>query len=406
MANQPPPSSRKTGRTTSNSRWTVLCLCIAGLACIGWIVSAQAPGLIRDTLHGRNDFLGLYVGAKLAGTGGLYDAEANRQEQLSAVGGTSRNLLFVRPPFYGFLLKPLTLLPYRAAYWTFQFLCLAGFAAFLFLFGRKFPALLFLASISVPLLMTIRVGEDGGLLVMAYSAFFLLSSKDRPLSAGLALSLCLIKPHLFVMTAVAVLVRREWRVAGGAVAGCAGLLALGFATQGWQWPAAYIARLRDPNIHPGELLMPNLHGLVVNTHGSVLVEAAAAVLVLAAFLWIVRSQDRSFVYSAALVTGLLLSFHAYPQDALLLLPAFAILSRTEWARYSRFTLTLALNPVAGLFLFAGPPYTVIFPCLLLLYLAVALCEQGFVERAGARHFGDLAPERDVQAGGATSTAAT
>jgi hypothetical protein len=347
----------------------LLAICIANLFLVTSIVVCLHGGfaLIRSAAVGQNDFVQLYIGAELVGTSGLYDKTANQQWQARLTGSTSEAVLYTRLPFYALLLRQFLFLPYNTAYLTFQVFNLSCMAAFVWFFSREFPLLPLLACLSVALICTVLNGQDTAILVLAYSGFYLLSSRGKTVWAGLILSACLIKPHLFFPTAVAIFVRREWGAAFGAAVGTVVLLAVSFLGQGLSWPVAYIEHLRAPAIHPATNTMPNLHGLAVACGAPMWVEAVVGLVVVTAIVLIAWRVDRATTYSAALVCGLLLSWHAYAADALLLLPALAIQNRVTAGRWAKLCLHSAANPGVALITLAGIP---VLPALLLACVAL------------------------------------
>src|SRR5713101_3469514 len=76
--------------------------------------------------RGENDFAQLYTGARLVGTPDLYSRTANLATIQTTLGFTMESVVYTRPPFYAALLKPLALLPYRAAYAVFSLATLAS----------------------------------------------------------------------------------------------------------------------------------------------------------------------------------------------------------------------------------------------------------------------------------------
>jgi len=71
-------------------------------------VAAVLAWPVREfLLRGQTDFVQLYTGAKLAGTGKLYDAEANYEWHQRLFGVRFPAVLHSRPAFYAFLLQPL-----------------------------------------------------------------------------------------------------------------------------------------------------------------------------------------------------------------------------------------------------------------------------------------------------------
>src|SRR5579872_4186307 len=85
---------------------------------------------------GRNDFLGFYAGARLAGSGNLYDLASVRAEHLNAIGETGE-IQFERLPVYAMVLKPLGWLSYRAAYVVWEIVLVTAFLGFLVLWPSQ-----------------------------------------------------------------------------------------------------------------------------------------------------------------------------------------------------------------------------------------------------------------------------
>src|SRR5438552_3656188 len=110
----------------------VAAFCLLGAALNVWLACAV---LLPGAWTGRNDFLGLYAGARLSGTRDLYNREVVRETQLRAAGETGESLRFSRLPYYGLLLKPMSWLPYRVSFavWV------ALGVAVLVLFARLWP---------------------------------------------------------------------------------------------------------------------------------------------------------------------------------------------------------------------------------------------------------------------------
>jgi hypothetical protein len=148
-------------------------------------------------LRGENDFVHPYIGGLLMGTPQLYSPDANAVLQKRLIGTVLLESSFMRPPFYAVLLKPLTLLSYKFAYALFQFLSLASFAMFVRSYVGRVPELPILSLISVPLLSCFSNGQDVTLLVFLCAASLSLTRRKHYIFAGLVLSLCAIKGHLF-----------------------------------------------------------------------------------------------------------------------------------------------------------------------------------------------------------------
>ena len=150
-------------------------------------------------------------------------------------------------------------------------------------------------------------------------------------------------------------------------------MAISFAVAGWSWPWQYVAVLRLPITTPRYAAMPNLHGLFASLPPSVLLEAAGVCVVLAAAWLVIRSGDIARAVSATLISGLLISYHAFFGDALILVPACLLLLSAAPSVPLRLAACFLLCPVAQLpFVISGAPYPP--PVVLLLPLLVMVTE--------------------------------
>jgi hypothetical protein len=322
-------------------------------------------------LKGQNDFVQLYAGAKLAGTPHLYSRAANLALIQSIQGFTMQTVVYTRPPFYAALLRPLALLPYRVAYAVFSLATLAGILWFVIRFSRECPSLPFFAAISIPLLTALCNGQDTPLLLAILGGSILLTRRKMEFLAGLVLSLCAIKFHLFLFVPILLLVKKRWRILGGAASGIALLAGLGVLVNGIDSTSKYITVLRDPWINPSAIGMPNLHGLVAILHGDARLEMLLIASVLLAFLWITqRSENYEFLLAASLVCGLLVSFHSGVADDVVLFPAFVMAAAASASEPLRASAALILTPIPYFMALAGAPYSAFLPVALLLLLGM------------------------------------
>jgi hypothetical protein len=323
--------------------------------------------LQRDrALRGENDFVQLYAGAKLAGTPDLYSRAANLAVIKDTLGFTMETVAYTRPPFYAALLKPLARLPYRAAYALFTLATLASALWFVIRFSKECPSLPFFAAMSIPILTAICGGQDTPLLLAILGAYTLLERRGRDFSAGLVLSLCAIKFHLFLFLPILFVLTRRWRILGGAAAGTAMLTAFGALVAGVDSIFEYLRVLRDPWINPSATIMPNLHGLVAALHLDSQIEYALIAAVLVFFVWIAqRPSSHEFLLAAALVCGLLVSFHSGVADDVVLLPVFVYVAGSCAYAPLRAAAGLILTPIPYFMVLADAPYSVFLPVALI-----------------------------------------
>jgi Glycosyltransferase family 87 len=339
---------------------------------LGIVFLLSLAYLQRDrALRGQNDFVQLYAGAKLAGTPDLYSRDANLALIKSIQGFTMETVVYTRPPFYAAFLRPLALLPYRVGYAVFSLVTLGSILWFVIRFSKECPSLPFFAAISIPLLTALCNGQDTPLLLAILGGSILLTRRKMEFLAGLVLSLCAIKFHLFLFIPLLLLVKRRWRILGGAASGTALLAGLGVLVNGVDSSWRYVAVLRDPWINPSAIGMPNLHGLVAVLHGDARLEMLFAGGVLLAFLWIARrAENYELLLAASLVCGLLVSFHSGVADDVVLFPAFVMVAGVTASEALRASAALILTPIPYFMALAGAPYSAFLPIALLLLLGM------------------------------------
>jgi hypothetical protein len=238
-------------------------------------------------------------------------------------------------------------------------------------FSRECPSLPFFAAIGIPLLTALCNGQDTPFLLAILGGSVLLTRRKMEFLAGLLLSLCAIKFHLFLFLPILLLVKKRWRILGGAASGIAVLAGLGVLVNGADSTRQYISVLRDPWINPSAIGMPNLHGLVAVLHADAPVEMLLAGGVLLAFLWLTQhSENYEFLLAASLVCGLLISFHSGVADDVVLFPAFVLAAGASASEPLRASAALILTPIPYFMALAGAPYSAFLPIALLLLLGM------------------------------------
>lgn len=302
--------------------WYLIAPGLILLAGLTFLMNTISEGRV---LRGENDFVQLYIAAKLAGTPRLYDKPANLEVSIASIGETIEHTIYTRPPFYAVFLKPLALLPYHAAYILFSLLTLASVLWYAVRLGTA--EVLFITSQFVPVILAIGYGQDTPFLLVFLGASLMLEKSGRHFLSGLVLSLCAIKFHLFLFVPIALILTRRWRVFAGGTCGVAALFALGVLVNGWGSTAAYVRVLRDPFINPTPATISNIHGLVATLHGGIPMESAFAGLALLLFSWTAwKSGSYPLTVASGLLFGLLVSYHSSFGDEILLLPVFALMS--------------------------------------------------------------------------------
>lgn len=303
----------------------------------------------RRILAGDTDFQAFYVSGQLVFRGQLYESPAFQEAERQILGYANPELLAVRPPFFAVAFWPLSHLPYRIAWLTWLMLLTGAIAGFIALWPDRRFALL-ACGWSAGLWASIADGQDSAFILL-WLAIALRFRATRPFLAGLVLSLCAAKFHLFVFLPVLL-----WRhkLMRGFVAGGAALMGISFAAGGWTWPRQYLAILCQGVVSPGAQLMPNLHGLFDGWKYAGIWEWTAAVLVAIAVVRIVRYTDFRHGLAAVLVAGLLVSHHAYLSDCGLLIPVLLI-DMPALRAWGRPVALWLLAPASGLLLLTGHP---------------------------------------------------
>lgn len=293
---------------------------------IGYLLYAS-----RDIITaGRNDFTPFYVAAQIVGEQPLYQLSAYRQFLLDQFGGTNDTLVYIRPPFHAVLLWPLGLLPYETAHALWILLRVAAVLGFALLW--RMPSrtgALWGVAICLPFIGSFVSGQDSPLLLLFLALAWRWFEAGRGTPAGLVLSLCAIKFHLFLTLPIWLLSRTGRPLLKGFAAGTAALVLISFAAGGWSWPAEYLTQLQSSEISPAETQMPNLRGLFIGLPGVLYLEAGAALAVGWACWKAVKSPEPAYGFAAVLLGGLLISRHAYISDCVILLPVFLILRTFE-----------------------------------------------------------------------------
>lgn len=321
----------------------VAAVCVLGLAFNALVFGPS----LKLTAEGRNDFMSIYSGTRLAFTGQMYDRDANLRVQRQAAGWENVNHLFMRPPFAALALWPLGRLPYIPAAWIWIALSIAAIV----LFCRVWPGDGKLAALaccwSLPLFHVVANGQDVAILLVVLALAIREMLRDHDEIAGLLLALCSVKFHLFLLLPVFLLARKRWRVLAGLAGGGSILFLLSFLAAPLDWPARYFAFLRDPVGNPWPNAMPNLHGLTISLPHPESWQAAGT-LTIVLLAWIAARRSFDYGLAAALVGGILVAPHAYLSDCALAIPALLL----------TFPLAMTVRERAFHFLLFIPPLAV------------------------------------------------
>jgi hypothetical protein len=319
------------------------------------------------TLPLRTDYLAMLAGARvLAGGGCLYCHAAQAQAEALMLGAAHPSFdPFLETPVVALAFRPLLGLPASAGYAVFLALSLGAVAAGTALAVRHFPVargrwalpLLALAFVSLPAAWNYHLGQVDALLVLPLVGAAVLLATGRPLAAGLALSLLILKPQTVWLVPVALLAARQWRglagmIAGAALWAAASLWSVGPAGVG-QWLALLAAQGPPVDTSVG------IPGAVASLFGGGAGFATAALLGLAACAGLVAARrlmgDPQVALALGVTLSLLVAPHVYAYDLIALaLPLLVLAERNVAAALWCGLLLSATHLVDTFYISSGP----------------------------------------------------
>jgi len=268
-------------------------------------------------------------------------------------------------------------LPFRTAwlFWTVGQVLANVFFVRLYPWGDR-TALAMVCCWSLPLLWSLAAGQDVTFLLLILAGGLWAFERQKYFLAGLVLSLCAIKFHLFLLVPLLMfgeqgLRKGTRRTAAGISLGLTALLAVSFAAAGRDWPGKYVSTILNPAVSQGVETMPNLHGLAANFPRLPFLEVFLSLLVIAMVWRVVRRSSFEVGLAAVLVGGLLLSRHSYLWDCAILIPALFAFIRTPSGFAVRWCAFVLLSPLPYIFLFIRSA-TIPVTLFLLLLVAVTL----------------------------------
>jgi hypothetical protein len=300
--------------------------------------------VIYPVIEGENDVINsdwpaFATGARLIveNPGHLYDLDAQRRTQLEVTHGRTLVTLgingilpFLAPAWVALVAVPFDLLGTNVGgrLWIlFELACLA-FGLHLVVRPRPPPAVLH-AFAGVPTALLLLNAQLDGLVALGIGAAIALRSK--PYLAGVALGLTLVKPHLVLPIALALVVARMWRVIAGWTA--AGLvLLLSTMALNPRWVVDWL-RSAGSTVQPGGREVDLAHfGTLLPAGAQTLVEAGLSLAAIGAVVllaWRRRDDPRS---AAAVIVagGVLAAPHALPTDLVLVALALALWGHASW----------------------------------------------------------------------------
>jgi Glycosyltransferase family 87 len=344
--------------------------------------------------RGFVDFRHLYTAGYMVRTGHrhqIYESDPNREFQDSIVSyGNGLTLTFNHLAYEVLLFVPLSLLRYKLAYFVFLsmnvLLLVFSFHFLRMRFGelhmpRWFPITVYLAFL--PAVFALDEGQDSIILFTLMAGVALLVDRGEEFKAGVLLGLSLLKFQFALPVALLYLLWRRWPLVRGFACSGAAMFAISVWMIGVSGFSRYLHSLLSSSvglssgletrlgIHPSA--MTNLRGLfygMLNGRTSpFLLQIILGVASVAVLAW---AATRPSSFSLAITAAVLVSYHCFADDALLLLIPLSV-----WigeflrgiANNWKAALTAVLIAAPTILLHAGERYyLMVIPILGLLFL--------------------------------------
>jgi Glycosyltransferase family 87 len=298
----------------------------AGTAAVifaGYDIWLWLSSYLSDNFH--NDFTFYFAAARLGlahGWNGLYDLKL-QQEQLDAIGSritVAQLARYVSPPPLAWVVVPLTVLPYRVAYWIWSAILVAALALAWQLAapGRGRARVLFLVGAIgwLPVIYGLQLGQPALLVAASVAACYALLTRNRQIAAGAVLGVLVLKPQLALLIPAALLVTGRWRAFAASAVVVAALALASAVALGPGGVATYEALLNFATTVP-QNQSQTLAGWIQNIPATRAVEAAIALWTLA-LAYRMRGRGPETTLAIALVGGLASSPYVHYDDLTML----------------------------------------------------------------------------------------
>jgi hypothetical protein len=355
---------------------------IVGMLCIHGVLFWKARILVRQ---GYPDFTIFYTAGKMLHEGlghRLYDSALQYEvQQTFAAGVRIRKgpLPYNHPPVEALIFEPLASLDYPAAYLVWSGINLAILGSLPFLLRRHIPVLaqcpafvwvlVFLGFF--PVLVALLQGQDVILLLLLNALAFVALKRNADTLAGCWLGLSVFKFQLIIPLVLILLCWRRTKVLQSFVVIAAGLTAISVAITGWAGALRYPGFVLhvEKFMERGRIAvdMPNLRGLLEGwsfARGFPGAHAITIALSVGLLVWVIvkgrgrtsssprSGRDFDLRFSVAMVTAVLVSYHAFPYDlSLLVIPVLLVVNYAiETSSLHRYRNRALILPVGLLFL--------------------------------------------------------
>jgi hypothetical protein len=247
------------------------------------------------------------------------------------------------PPIFFLLLAPLALLPYVAAFLTWDVMTLAGYVVVAYLIARR-PAAIALA-LAAPFVPWNLIGGQNSLLMASLFGASLLLLERHPIAAGVFIGCLTYKPQFGILLPMALAASNNWRAfatAAATAALLAGASAAAFGTYPWEaFPRAFLDHSGGILLHDPESVSPVYWGHLQTVYGVVrMLDGGAALAWLAqsiatlaggAIVWLVWRSEGRYALKAAILpaAALLATPYAHTHDMAIIAVSVAFLAADQ-----------------------------------------------------------------------------
>ncbi len=286
------------------------------------------------------DFDAFHIAAQRVWLGDLdqvYRFEMFLEMQRAAAGGATGFMPWTYPPQYNLLIAPFAFLPVGIGYLLFATATFALYIATLRALARDHLAHVLMVLFPA-IAITIGCGQNG-LLTGALIGLVCLNVERRPLLAGLALGVMVIKPHLAIAVGLCLLATRRWLALAAAAAVVLASSLLCTLLFGWQIWTAWLGAVRESASYLEQGFYPLFRmvsayaalytaGFTAKAAfwGQLVVTALALfAVVLAAFFNAACRLSGRLLFGTATITSVMISPYAYDYDLPMLGVGLALL---------------------------------------------------------------------------------
>ena len=340
------------------------------------ILASRVSGAPEPT-----DFAVFYSGAKYLGTLNIYSLP-EFAGPLEVLGFDPHP--FIRLPVYAFLIKPISGLPFDTALLVWRILTLLSCLGFVLLWPGNRLTSAAAMSWSVPLWDALAVGQDISLFLFLTAAVLALIQRNRQWTAGILVSACALKFHLFLLFPLFLAGKRLWRTVVAALVGV--VFELGLSS--WLmpgWVSSFTQSAFSETANAVTHNMFNLRGIFSGLAHPLALEIGFGIAVVAACWQLMLRSEPPKAIAAMLIGSLMIGHHAYLYDAALCLPLALLMFQKSESETVKICALLVMAPV--LYLLASVPALFHLPK----FVALALLAFAYRESAAISTGGAVAP---------------